>query len=258
MRRALAVAGILVLAGLLPAQPPAGVPSSPPAPASNARLDEVLREWERVMSSITSLVAQCTRTRVDKTYQTVEVYDGVAKYLRVGKTNYASLELYKRGRRDIFEKFICSGEVVYEYAPQSREIRVHPLPKPPPGQVAEDNLVSFLFGMPAAEAKRRYQLTWVPPPANDHWYYYLDVLPRESRDQQEFQRARLVLVASTYLPRRLWFQEANGNEITWDFPQVQTGVALNPQEFTRPALPAGWQWRQVPPPGPARIVRPQQ
>jgi TIGR03009 family protein len=221
-------------------------------------LDDALQKWERSMSGISSLVAQCTRTKVDKTYQTTDIYEGVAKYLHAGKTNYASLELYKRGRRDIFEKFICGGDVVYEYAPQSKEIRVHDLPKPPPGQVADDNFISFLFGMRASEAKRRYQLTWVPPPPGDRWYYYIDVRPREARDKAEFQRARLVLLASNFLPRQLWFQEPNGNEITWDFPQVQVNVRLDPREFGRPTLPAGWQWSQAPRQGPARVIRQQQ
>jgi TIGR03009 family protein len=246
----LALLGAALAAPLLLAQqPPAAAPD---------KLDEVLTKWERSMAGVTSLVAQCTRTTVNKTFQSTEVYEGVAKYFKDGKTNYASLEMYKKGRRDLFEKWICSGDVVYQYAPQSREIRVHPLPKPAPGQVADDNFVSFLFGMRAAEAKRRYAMTWVPPPAADRWYYYLDVRPRERADMNDFSRARLVLLSSTFMPRQLWFEEPNGNEVTWDFPQVQVGVPLRAQEFGRPTLPPGWQWGQGPPQGQARVIRPQQ
>jgi TIGR03009 family protein len=245
------VAAALAALPLLGQQPPA-------RPLTPDQLDDALQKWERSMSGINSLVAQCTRTKVDKIYQSTDIYEGTAKYLRVGKTNYASLELYKRGRRDIFEKFICSGNVVYEYAPQSKEIRVHDLPKPPPGQVADDNFISFLFGMKASEAKRRYQLTWVPPPAGDRYYYYIDVRPRDQRDKAEFQRARLYLWRSNFLPRQLWFEEPNGNEITWDFPQMQTNVSVNAREFGRPALPTGWQWSQTPRQAPARVIRQQQ
>jgi TIGR03009 family protein len=245
----------LVGAALLP---PAALAQQQPAAAPNPDpLEQALVKWERSMGAVSSLVAQCTRTKVDKTYQTTEVFDGSAKYLRVAKTNYASLEMYKRGRRDIFEKWICSGDVVYQFAPQSKEVRVHELPKPPPGQVADDNFISFLFGMKASEAKRRYQLSWVPPPANDRWYYYIDIRPREDADKADFTRARLVLVASTFMPRQLWFQEPNGNEITWDFPQVQAGAALSPQEFGRPAVPRDWQLIQSPRPPQARIIRQQ-
>jgi TIGR03009 family protein len=250
----LALLGAALVTPALLAQPPVVTPA--PAPD---RLDEVLLKWEQSMSRVSSLAAQCVRTKVDKTYQTTEVFEGVAKYLRVDKTNYASLEMYKRGRRDIFEKWICGADAVYEFAPQNKEVRVHELPKPPPGQVSDDNFVSFLFGMKAGEAKRRYQLTWVPPPANDRWYYYVDIRPRSKDDAREFTHARLVLLASTFMPRQLWFEEPNGNEITWDFPAVQPGAALTPAAFSRPAVPAGWQIIQAPrPPQAPRIIRQQQ
>jgi TIGR03009 family protein len=247
----------LALAGpsLLAQQPP------PAAPAAASKLDEALLKWERAMGNVTSLAAQCSRTTIDKTYQSTDTYDGVAKYLRVGNHNLASLEMYKRGKRDVFEKWICSGTVVYEYAPQTKEIRVHDLPKPPPGQVADDNFMSFLFGMKAAEARRRYQLTWVQPPPNDRWYYYIDVRPIQNADKQDFSRARLVLNAATFLPRQLWFEQPNGNEVTWDFPQMQTGAQVNARDFGQPAVPAGWRMVRAPAAPqspPARVIRQQQ
>jgi TIGR03009 family protein len=249
----LALVGVALSSpALLGQQPPA------PAPGTDPKVDEALQRWERSMSGITSLAAQCTRTKIDKSFQTTEIFEGVAKYLKDGAKNLASLEMYKRGRKEIFEKIIVSGSVVYEFAPQSKVIRVHDMPKPPPGQVAEDNFLSFLFGMKASEAKRRYQLTWMPAPPNDKWYYYLDVRPREASDKADFTRARLVLTATTFLPRQLWFEEPNGNEITWDFPQVVTGAALRPQEFGQPAVPQGWQMIRVPAQGTARVIRQQQ
>jgi TIGR03009 family protein len=235
-------------------QPTAGAP----APGAD-KLDEALLKWERAMSGVTSLQAQIARTTVDKIYQTTEVFEGTAKYLRAGTTNLASLEMFKRGRREVFEKWVCSGTVVYEYAPQSKVIRVHDLPKPPPGQVADDSFLSFLFGMKAAEARRRYQLTWVQAPSADKWYWYIDIRPIQAADKADFSRARLVLNATTFLPRQLWFEQPNGNEITWDFPQMQTGVALNQREFGQPPTPAGWQMVRAPAPSPpARVIRQQQ
>jgi TIGR03009 family protein len=251
----LALVGVALAGPLLVGQQP---PAGAPAPGAD-KLDEALLKWERAMSGVTSLQAQCARTTVDKIYQTTEVFEGMAKYLRVKTTNMASLEMYKRGRRDQFEKWVCSGTAVYEYAPQSKVIRVHDLPKPPPGQVADDSFLSFLFGMKAAEARRRYQLTWMPAPATDKWYIYIEIRPIQPADKADFSRARLVLNVNTYLPRQLWFEQPNGNEVTWDFPQMQTGVALNPRDFGQPATPPGWQMVRGPAPNPpARVIRQQQ
>jgi TIGR03009 family protein len=199
-------------------------------------------------------VVQCNRTTVDKVWKSTEVYEGVAKYLKTNQGNLASLEMKRKDNPAIYEKYVCSGTFVYEFAPGAKEIRVHELPRPASGQVVDDNFLSFLFGMKAADAKRRYQLTFVPPPANDKWYYYIEVRPRERQDMQDFTRARLVLMASNNLPRQLWFEQPNGNEVTWDFPQVTTGVDLRVQEFGQPQVPPGWQLKQAP----GRVIRQQQ
>jgi hypothetical protein len=105
-------------------------------------------------------------------------------------------------------------------------IRIHQLPPPKPGQVADDNFLSFLFGMRAAEAKSRYQLTYVPPGPDDKWYYYIKIQPIHPADKHEFTEARLALNNKTFLPAQVWFQEPNGNEVTWDFTKVINGADI--------------------------------
>jgi TIGR03009 family protein len=252
----LALLGVCLTGAALHAQqPPAG---APPVGTAADQLDVALARWEKAMGSINSFVAQCTRTSINKTFQTTEVYEGAAKYLKTSTDNRASLELYKKNRREVFEKFICSGTYLYEFSPKDQEIRVHEMPKPPAGQVADDNFLSFLFGMKANEAKRRYQLTWLPPPPKDTWYHYIDIRPLSPADKSDFTRARLVLTASTFLPRQLWFEQPNGNEVSWDFPQVATNTELRPQEFAEPTVPQGWRMVRVPRQGPAaRVIRQQ-
>src|SRR5262249_46691374 len=98
-----------------------------------------------------------------------------------------------------------------EYAPREKVVREHEMPKPRDGQVADDNLLSFLFGMKAEEAKKRYELTVLQPPPNDKWYYYILIKPRAKADQNDFSRARLVLYKTNFLPRQLWFEQPNKN-----------------------------------------------
>lgn len=239
---------------------PLSAQTQPPPTAQDAKLDEVLLQWEKAMTSLQTLVVNINRTTIDKTYQTTEVFEGTAKYLKSnlpGQASRASLELVKKGHPQVFEKLICSGNFLYEFAPQTKVIRVHELPSPKLGQIADDNILNFVFGMKAADAKLRYQLFVVPPPPNDKWYHYIKILPRHAADKAEFTEARLVLVANTFLPRQFWYQQPNGNEVMWDFPRLINNADLRATDFTQPPLPAGWQYvnirrEQLPP----RVVRP--
>jgi TIGR03009 family protein len=267
-----ALAGVLLGAALASAQQPPTQPAGaqPPAvaldPARNP-LDAHLMRWEKEMKSVQSLVVQCKREEKNKTFQRKDVYVGEAKYLKlpVGSTgqveNLASLVMQLEGKPEVFERFLCTGSHLYQFMPQQKEIRVYQLPPSRPGQVAEDSFLSFLFGMKAEEAKRRYDLRMVK---EDQWYVYVEVLPRFPADKADFQRARLVLNKENFMPRQLWFEQPNGDEVTWDLPRVQAGVPIDRKEFIAPQPPPGWRLVQqqaratAPSDGPPRVYRPNQ
>jgi TIGR03009 family protein len=252
--RYLAPTFLLLWMGALPLA--AQQSAAPAADPNRDQLDSLLVRWEQQMRGVQTILAQCSRTSVDKTFLMTDVFEGTAKYM---KPNFAMLELQKKGNAQIFEKYVCTGSFLYEYVPQNKEIRVHELPAPKPGQVADDNFLSFLFGMKAEEARRRYDLRLAKI---DNWYIYIEILPRFPADKQDFQKARLVLNKQSFLPRELWFQQVNGNEVKWDIPKVESGAALNRTEFVSPNVPAGWKMVRVPRPNdlgsdvPPRIVRP--
>jgi TIGR03009 family protein len=252
----LALTAALALgAGLLAQQPPV----QPQPPANEALLKQILENWEQVMGNLNALVAECTRTEVNKTWQTTKVFEGKAKFL---KPNMASLEMHNKANPQEFEKFIVNGQEVCVYAPKNKQIQVHKLPPPQPGQATDDNFLSFLMGMKAAQAVKRYQLTLLPsPPPTEKWYYYIQVVPRDAKDKADFTQARLVLTRDKYLPRQLWFEQPNGNEVTWDFNQLLTGGTIPASEFARPVPPVGWQLVPAEAPGGAgaspRVYRPQ-
>jgi TIGR03009 family protein len=159
------------------------------------------------------------------------------------------------------EKFICTGPLLYEIRPQNKVMRIHELPPPQAGKVADDNFLSFLFGMKAEEAKRRYDLTLVK---EDQWYVYLEIVPKLPADKADFQRARMVLNNKTFLPRELWFEQPNGNETKWDIPEIRSGAPLKNSDFAPPTPPKDWNVVRVPRPEavpprtdvPPRVVRP--
>jgi TIGR03009 family protein len=244
-------------AGVIPIRPAQAAPVLDPA---HSRLDAVLIEWEEHMKRVDTLSAQCTHTVVDKVLKDVQIFEGTAQYM---KPDLAMVDLKLKGKPEIIEKFTCTGRFVYQYRPESKVIRVYELPAPKPGQVADDNFLSFLFGMKAEEAKRRYDLALIK---EDKWWIYVKILPRSPIDKADFQEARLVLSNQTFLPRELRFKDVNGDENTWDIPKVQSGVRLNRTDFTAPKLPPGWKMERVPPPQntaprtdvPPRIIRPKQ
>jgi TIGR03009 family protein len=249
------LASLLVVSAASGQSPPS--PQMPPAafdPVNN-RLDQLLLRWEREMTAVQSLDVRLTRVTNDKVFGAREIMDGSAKYKR---PNLALLYLSNRNNPQVYEKFLCTGNFVYQFDPQAKTVHVKELPKPKAGQMADDNLLSFMFGMKAEEAKRRYDLQIEK---EDQYYVYLRVLPRFPIDKADFSWARLVLNRQTFLPRQLYFMQANGNDITWDIPQIVNGARLNPADFTPPSLPAGWTMKKAPPETisgdvPPRVVRP--
>jgi TIGR03009 family protein len=223
---------------------------APPAQDPNApQLDAVLAGWEKTFASIRSLQADCQRVTLDKVFQSREVMKGTAKYLKApgpGQGSRASLELYKQTAQGpnptIFEKYICTGTYLYEYAPASKVIRVHDLPQSKSGQISDDNFLTFLFGMKAVEAKQRYELTLTPP--SDKYYHYLQIHPKMAQDKADFTMARLVLRRDNYLPAQVWFHQPNGNTQTWDF-QASANVDIPPSAFEKPNLPKGWKLEKM-------------
>lgn len=232
------LAGVLACAAPLHAQTP---PATPPAAAAPAALDNHLNQWELKMKSVESLVGPCARTEVDKTFQTTKVYEGTAQFL---KPNMAILDLKNKQKPELFEKYICTGTYLYEYAPANKTIRVHELPQSKDGK-ADDNFLSFLFGMKAEDAKKRYDLKMSK---EDQYYVYVDIVPKMAADKADFARAQLVLTKGTYLPRRLWFEQPNGNEVTWDLPKTEQNARVDRTQFTAPQAPPGWTLDRVPRP----------
>lgn len=238
----LTAAGVLLTGGTLQAQATnnANQTTAPPGQSSTTldpvhnRLDVLLIRWQNEMNKVQSLDAQLVRMTKDKTFGDTVVMEGVARYI---KPDLAYLKLVNRNRPDAYEQFIWSGNDLYEYRPADKLLRVHQLPPRPQGQVADDGFLSFIFGMKAEDVKRRYDLRLAKEDEN---WTYIHIYPRYAADKADFQRAELVLNSRTMMPRRLWFEQPNKNEITWDLARLTTGVQLPRAAFLNPPTPPGW------------------
>src|SRR5438034_11483341 len=131
MRALFALPAFFMASALVLAQQPPPVQNS-----GGFQLDDVLSGWEKTFSNLQSLQADCKRTTVDKVFNSTEVFKGVAKYRKAPGQfgSQASLELYKQTPQGssptIYEKYICTGTYLYEYAPANKVIRVHTMPQP--------------------------------------------------------------------------------------------------------------------------------
>lgn len=219
--------------------PPQNNPAGSPAPTV---LDNYLQRWEAEMLKIQALEARLSLQVHDKTFDTKEKSIGVAKYMKVGpagsQTSYALLALAKENRpNELEKKYICRDDFTYEILPRLKEIKAFEMPKPKPGQVGNDNFLLFLFGMKAEEVKRRYDIRLVK---EDDFYGYFDIFPKNPQDKADFKRARLVLFRQNALPRQVWFEQPNGSETLWDIPQINPNAVIQPVEFAKPEVLAGW------------------
>jgi TIGR03009 family protein len=240
-------------------QPPARAPL--PELPPNPRLDSLLAQWEAKMSNVKSLQAEIAREDQNKVWKTREVYVGKAYFQA---PNLARLDLVRQDNPSIYERFVCTGQFTYQFVPAQKEVRVYNMGLPKKGQPGvEDNFLSFLVGMKAEDAKRRYQIRLAGEDVN---YIYLEVKPRFAADAADFSLAQIALTQKTYLPRMLVYTEANGNSATWNIPKLECDVQINRNYFAAPQTPPGFQLKRMPAVnaaadanggGPSRVMRQQ-
>src|SRR5439155_1412397 len=81
-------------------------------------LDRHLINWEQRMKSVESIIAKLDRTEKSKD-NTTRILKGEARYL---KPNYFAVQMIRQDNPNLFEMFIGSGTMVYEYRAQTKEI----------------------------------------------------------------------------------------------------------------------------------------
>jgi TIGR03009 family protein len=220
-------------------------------------VDTVLRGWEKAMTDIKSFAAVVERDTLDKALQAKDQFKGYAMFRKPtvkDDSSRALLQLTKATSADIFEKYVCTGTYLYEYAATNKLVRVHDMPKTKDG-VQQESFLSFLFGMGAAQAKERYDMELVYPPGGkpDANYHYLRVKPKLDQDKGDFIEARLSLYRSNHLPAQIWYLQPNRNEITWNFSKLQVDVDI-PLTYFEPSVPKGWEMKRIQPKTPAGVT----
>jgi TIGR03009 family protein len=241
----------LALLGLLAVGAGAFAQQAPPQATTGTpeQLNAHLARWEKEMAAVQSFSSTCTRTDVNKVRNSNTQLSGVVKFLKVdaggGKVDklaLLSLVPTAKGDQGYFEKFICTGDLLYQFSPSEKTIWIYKMN----GGIAADSLVNMLFEMKADALKKRYDMTLTYPTGKeDANYIYIDIKPKHERDKVEFERARVVLYKANYLPCQLWFQEANGDYHTWGLSEVKANEKIDRTEFVSPEKPKGWEMKEA-------------
>jgi TIGR03009 family protein len=235
---------------------PKGDPKADPAKEKAAvYLDAYLNAWEKRMQGLRGLETKVTL--IEKDGKDITTYEGDAAILRPNlcKVFLVDKDNPKDAKR--WKHFVADGKFLWEYNYASKVVYVHALPK---DGIADNTLMTFLFGMKSKEIKGRYELSMEPDNKRKmtEWYAHIGILPKSDADKQEFKLAELVLIHNRdekvrdlmMLPARLWFQNTNGNEITWEFKEMKTKIELDAKAFEAPKVPANWKSEWGTPPKP--------
>lgn len=220
-----------------------------PTGAQNPKVDTpegVLRAWEKAMQDLDGLAAVAERKTQDKSIEANDEYRGILALRTTGKNNapsQACIDLRNVRNPNSFEKYICTGNELYEYVAASNVVRVHALPKNAQAAPGGPSLLGMLFGMSAKDAAQRYELYFDDKmPKDDFHYIYLR--PKQAKDKADFTVARLAFDRGNHLLAQIWYHQPNGKVVTWNFTNQQRNPKLRADLFD-PEVPKGWKLDRI-------------
>lgn len=238
-----------------PARPPATAgravapAAQPQPPVNDARVKQLLGEWEKKSAELKTLDVHLKRT--DKALDGAwddEEYLGRAILQSPDRAwlNFDKIQKGKDGKPVgvPHERIICTGSEIWQYQSKTKQIFIFPLDKENKKRAMEEGPLPFLFNMRAADAEARYLMSIVKETPE---FYVLSVAPRLRIDQEAFSKAFLQLNRTTYLPVRIKLISPDGNN-TKDYvlSEVKRNNPVRPENFKGVVLPKPWQVERDP------------
>jgi TIGR03009 family protein len=190
-------------------------------PADGERMARALALWEEQSARLKTL--DVTLERVDKNpaWGDDEHYIGRAllkspdlAWLDFQKVAYRDGKpvLNKQGKPVVtpYERIICTGQDVWQYRSDTRQIFVYPLEKQARKRALEEGPLPFLFNFREVEARERYMMSLVSQPEEDKFHYWIGIKPRLVMDQDAFSVAFVKLDKKLLLPDRIFLIAPDG------------------------------------------------
>lgn len=240
---------------------PQPLPSAPftLTPQEEAVLDRLLTDWQQMSANVKTFEAGFTRWDYDGVFGVQNPGEApTPKRVVNGTLKYAAPDKGFYELSDQTEKWICTGDAVFEFRADLKQVREHPLPPELRGKAIADGPMPFVFGVEAAKMKARYWLRIITPQDKQADQVWLEVFPRYAKDAANFAKIDVVLsfahnngTVTKLEPFALNMHLPNGKDRTvYQFSNMQTNSVLgNLQQFigifVRPSTPFGWQHQVV-------------
>lgn len=224
----------------VPSQVQAQIPKAPPIDIEeediSPELEELLIEWEHKSSRIKTLKGTHTRTVYNLVFQQEKVAEGrffletpdkgrIDLWGAKIKEGGSSARIGKNGQpyrltADKSERWICTGDEIVMVNDDERTYQVMPLPEHLKGTNIVNSPLPFLFGMKAADAKRRFKMTLSDKSTREK--AFLIVEPRFASDQENYVKAYVMLERVNYLPTAVKMFDPSGSvETVYSFNDVK-------------------------------------
>lgn len=222
------------------AAPAPKAPAAPQAaqpPAEDPRLNILLNNWEISSAKIKSLHGKHIRSRSNSVFgtdsrATGKFYFEAPDKGRIdltgkppAKGDVSSLKT-KEGEpykltADRDEKWVCDGKQVLMINDAEKQYEAIDLPEEMRGKNIVESPLPFLFGMKAAEMKKRFQMDLIDYNPQTK-IAKLTAIPLQGRDAQNFIRAEIQLDTKRYLPTFVALTDPAGTIVTrYIFQEVE-------------------------------------
>lgn len=237
----------------LPAQAPEfqPLPQAPfvLTPQEAAVVDRVLDDWQRISSQVKTLKARFRRFDYDGVFGDANtpkrMVDGTIRYAAPDKGFYAL--------DDESEKWICTGQSIFEFRSSDRKVREWRLPPQLQGQAISDGPMPFVFGVDKEKTKARYWVRLIPG-AGSPGEVWLEAYPRMAKDAANYRKVDVILTftvgadgtVTDLQPKAINQHLPNGKERTaYAFSEMSINNGLDKLQngldfFVRPSTPLGW------------------
>jgi TIGR03009 family protein len=233
----------------------AGQPVQSPRPAADPQppsmtMSQLLADWEGQSAKLNTLELAIYRIDKDAQWGDEEHYLGRAAFKNPqlafldfrkvkmqeqadpkDKTKKQFVPLKKNNQivSIPFETIVCTGEEVWQYRYDVKQIFIFPLDKDQRKRALDQGPLPFLFNMKAADAQQRYKMTLK---GQDKTTYLVEINPRLEQDQETFSTAWVYLNKEYLLPTRIFLRDPNG-KMTKDFilSQIKPNRNVDPRLF---------------------------
>ncbi len=259
---------VMVSLAVVTAQEPApkaasAAPKQAAAP-SPGRMEQLLTAWEGQSAKLRTLKVSLYRIDKSPEWDEEDHYEGTAAFEKPQRAFLdfrkvqTKLEADPKAPKDARKKkvvpvldpvtkapvarshetIVCTGEEVWHYRYDVKQVFVYSLDKDQRKRALEEGPLPFLFDMRADEAHRRYEMALQ---GETEKFFLVVIKPKLQDDKESFSRAWVFLEPKYLLPSRIVLFSPDGKS-TKDFrvANIQANKVIEPRYFKGVAPGKPW------------------